>query len=288
MSLVPATFYSEIPLLSDVRESFLTEKKPTYEACFNPSVLDRVLEELEVFSVEFDPPETAERGAYSWRGGPFSFSDAMAYYCLIRRVKPATVFFGRIICLHPYPSDFLSQIPSVAEIIAVKAETVLSDALNAIMRHGDILLIDSTYTVKHGSDCLHIYLQLLPELRSNLTIYAHDIYLPATMPLADFITRNISWTEQYLLGEQQYHHAVWFKLAQAAQQAETRCLHAWALQRGRCLVLVRAEGPRVSPGRASDQNSLESAARCTDDPARSVDSAAARRRITLRSSALQR
>jgi hypothetical protein len=218
VSLVPANFYSEIPLLSEVKQSFSDRRNPAYDTCFQPAVLERVLGELSLFSAEFDPPTTADRGIYSWRGGQFSFSDAMAYYCMVRRNKPATILeigsgwstlvadlalrangAGRIICLEPYPTDFLKQIPSVAEIIQTKAQDVPIETFNSILRDGDILFIDSTHTVKHGSDCLHIYLQILPKLGSSLTIHAHDIYLPATMPLDHFTMRNLSWTEQYLL-----------------------------------------------------------------------------------------
>jgi hypothetical protein len=218
VSLVPANFYSEVPLLSEVKQSFSEETKHTYSACFDPAILERVLEELYPFSFEFDPPETANRGTYSWRGGQFSFSDAMAYYCMVRRNKPATILeigsgwstlvadqalrangSGRIICLEPYPPEFLDGIPSVAEIIKTKAQHVSADVFNSLLQDGDILFIDSTHTVKHGSDCLHIYLQILPKIIRNLLIHAHDIYLPATMPLDHLVTRNISWTEQYLL-----------------------------------------------------------------------------------------
>jgi hypothetical protein len=196
----------------------LEKPRQAYTACFQPSVLERTLEELRPFSVEFDPPKTASRGIYSWAGGQFSFSDAMAYYCMVRRNRPATILeigsgwstlvadlalrangTGRIICLEPYPTDFLKRIPSVAEIMPTKAQEVPAETFNSVLRDGDILFIDSTHTVKHGSDCLHLYLKILPQLSWNLTIHAHDIYLPATMPLDHFTSCNLSWTEQYLL-----------------------------------------------------------------------------------------
>ena len=218
VSIVPANFYSEVPLLSDVRTSFSNGNLPDYQGCFDADTLRRTLEELQVYSGEFDPPVTAERGSFSWRGGQFSYSDAMAYYCMLRRVKPKTVLEigsgwstlvadlalrangnGRIICIEPYPSDFLPTIPSVVEILESKAQDVDADYFNAVLSDGDVLFIDSTHTVKHGSDCLHIYLQVMPRLLRHLTIHAHDIYLPRPMPLEHFLVHNINWTEQYLL-----------------------------------------------------------------------------------------
>jgi hypothetical protein len=218
VTLVPANFYSEVPLLSDVRTSFSNGNAPVYDCCFDPDIMRRNLDELQAYSGEFDPPVTAEPGSFSWKGGQFSYSDAMAYYCMLRRVKPKTVFEigsgwstlvadmalrvnggGRIICIEPYPTDFLRAIPSVVEVLEKKAQDVSVDYFNAVLCDGDVLFIDSTHTVKHGSDCLHIYLQVMPRLLRHLTIHAHDIYLPGTMPLEHFLVHNLSWTEQYLL-----------------------------------------------------------------------------------------
>ncbi len=218
VSIVPANFHSEVPLLSEVRASFSDDNAPAYHGCFDADILRRTLGELQAYSGEFDPPVTAERGTYSWKGGPFSYSDAMAYYCMLRRVKPKTVLEigsgwstlvadlalqanggGRIICIEPYPRVFLRAIPSIAEIVQSKAQDIGAGYFNRVLCDGDVLFIDSTHTVKHGSDCLHIYLQVMPCLLRHLTIHAHDIYLPLAMPLEHFLVHNINWTEQYLL-----------------------------------------------------------------------------------------
>jgi hypothetical protein len=61
-----------------------------------------------------------------------------------------------------------------------------------------VLFIDSTHTVKTGGDCVHIYLRLLPALRREVLVHAHDIFLPHGMP-RDWLMRHYYWTEQYLL-----------------------------------------------------------------------------------------
>jgi len=218
VSIVPANFYSEVPLLSEVRASFSNGNASDYHGCFDADMLKWTLGELQVYSGEFDPPVTAEPGTFSWKGGQFSYSDAMAYYCMLRRVRPKTVLeigsgwstlvadlalrangSGRIICIEPSPNDFLRTTQSVVEILENKAQDIGPDYFNAVLSDGDVLFIDSTHTVKHGSDCLHIFLQVMPRLLRHLTIHAHDIYLPGPMPLEHFLVRNISWTEQYLL-----------------------------------------------------------------------------------------
>jgi hypothetical protein len=52
--------------------------------------------------------------------------------------------------------------------------------------------------VKAGSDCLHLYLRILPHLTSKVTVHAHDIYLPFPQPRRH-AEQQIYWTEQYLL-----------------------------------------------------------------------------------------
>jgi hypothetical protein len=74
-----------------------------------------------------------------------------------------------------------------------------SDFFNDNLKDGDVLFIDSTHTVKHDSDCLYIYLNVLPRLTVNLTIHAHDIFLPRTLPRNYLRDLHIYWTEQYLL-----------------------------------------------------------------------------------------
>ena len=64
---------------------------------------------------------------------------------------------------------------------------------------GDIFFIDSTHTVKSGSDCVHLYLRVLPKLRKALTCHAHDIFLPQTYPRSWVDKHLLFWNEQYLL-----------------------------------------------------------------------------------------
>src|SRR5262245_33883201 len=91
VTIVPCSFYSEIPSLEDIERSFELPA-PSYDLIFDDHVMKEGLAELHRFSPEFDPPRVAsEKGSYAWEGNPFSFSDAMAYYCMIRRYRPATI-----------------------------------------------------------------------------------------------------------------------------------------------------------------------------------------------------
>jgi hypothetical protein len=82
---------------------------------------------------------------------------------------------------------------------AVKAQQIHPEFLNDTLHDGDILFIDSTHTVKTGSDCLHIYLRLLPEIRRDIFVHAHDVHLPFGLPKEWLLNLQRFWTEQYLL-----------------------------------------------------------------------------------------
>src|SRR5437764_2047735 len=218
VTIIPCNFYSEIPSIEDIERSFDAPVQ-NFDLIFNDSGMKEALAELHRFSHEFDPPrEASGSGSFSWEGNPFSFSDAMAYYCMIRRYRPATIIevgagwstlvadlalkangTGEIICIEPFPPEFLRGIDSVKTLIERPVQEIPPAFVNASLRDGDVLFIDSTHTVKHGSDCLHLYLGILPQLTYDLMIHAHDIYLPRTLPKHLMLDRQIYWTEQYLL-----------------------------------------------------------------------------------------
>jgi Methyltransferase domain len=218
ITIIPCNYYSEIPSIEEIERSFNAPDQ-SFDLIFDDQRMREILAELHQFSHEFDPPrEASNAGSYAWEGNPFSFSDAMAYYCMIRRHRPATIVevgsgwstlvadmackangFGQIICIEPFPPEFLRGIGSVKTLIERPVQDISPGFFNDTLRDGDILFIDSTHTVKHGSDCLHLYLSVLPRLSRWVFIHAHDIHLPAPLPLNELRDRHVYWTEQYLL-----------------------------------------------------------------------------------------
>jgi len=105
---------------------------------------------------------------------------------------------GVVHCIEPFPREFLKRDDRIT-LHAVKAQDIRPEFLNDILRDNDILFIDSTHTVKTGSDCLHIYLRLLPEIRRNVFVQVHDVLLPFGLHKEWLLNQQIFWTEQYLL-----------------------------------------------------------------------------------------
>lgn len=218
----PATFYGTIPLVRDVEAAFEYREAAPFgpEEVFPVEELRGNLKELTAFSEDFEPPLEGNSDApqgYFWKNGMFSYSDAMSYYAMIRRVRPRTIVeigsgfsslvarealrrngAGRLVCIEPFPSKWLRRLPGI-ELIEKPAQAIPAAFFNETLADGDILFIDSTHTVKVGSDCLHLYLRVLPGLTRDLAIHVHDVFLPVGLPKTWALERHLHWTEQYLL-----------------------------------------------------------------------------------------
>ena len=143
--------------------------------------------------------------------------DAMSYYCIIRHYKPSRIVEigagnstlvanqaleinggGDLVLIEPFPPDYLEGLKTVSKTYKKIVQDFKLEELLSVVEEADILFIDSTHTVKVGSDCLVLYLKLLPEIRKQMLVHAHDIALPYAQPKAK-IKNHIYWTEQYLL-----------------------------------------------------------------------------------------
>ena len=224
LNIEPARFYSQLPTVHDIESSF--EFSPDfagtgpYDSIFEHDQLERELEIFTLYSGDFAPPlesPTDTPSTYFWNNPAFSYSDAMSYWAAIRRYQPKTVVeigsgfsslvardalakngHGDLVLIEPYPMEWLGDALPDASIIERTIQSFDEAELSALLSDGDILFIDSTHTVKIGSDCLAIYLRLLPSIDSDIHVHVHDINLPFPIPKAR-AHQNIHWAEQYLL-----------------------------------------------------------------------------------------
>jgi hypothetical protein len=63
----------------------------------------------------------------------------------------------------------------------------------------DLLVVDTTHTVKTGGDVNHVVLDILPLLRPGVLVHFHDIFLPWEYPRKWAEDYGLYWAEQYLL-----------------------------------------------------------------------------------------
>ncbi|RVT95916.1 class I SAM-dependent methyltransferase [Rhodovarius crocodyli] len=260
VTLTRSDFYSEIPTIEDLEQSASRARPLKLDGLFPaPAIMRAFLTELDGYAADFRPPMVSDDPhRFAWQNGSFTFSDALAYYAMIRRYRPRTVLElgsgmstlvamealkangeGRLICVEPFPSDMLRMLPGIT-LMTHKAQELDDDFLNRHLTAGDILFIDTTHTVRHESDCLHIYLRLLPKLTCATYVHAHDIFLPDGLPLHLMRDHQIFWNEQYLL------------YALLLENPDTRILYgsAWHTRHNRQGLEAFMRG-RFAPGGAS-------------------------------------
>jgi len=224
INIVPANFYSDIPLIDDIQNSF--EYRSPKAEIYNSRVFDQntirdFIDTISVYSNEFSPPEDGDRDnpdGFFWQNPAFSYSDAMSYYCVLRHFKPNHILeigsgfstliadqaikknkTGKITLIEPFPKDFLKRLESVDTIIESCVQNIPVPELVPLVESADIWFIDSTHTVKIGSDCLYIYLKIMPEIAKDIIVHTHDVMLPFGRPKAPALNHHVYWTEQYLL-----------------------------------------------------------------------------------------
>ena len=224
VNIVPANFYSDIPLIDEIENSF--EYRPGKDDLYNFGLFDAdrmagFIAEISTYASEFSPPRDAppeDIYEFYWKNPAFSYSDAMAYYCIVRHLRPRKIIeigsgystivanqalekngSGTLILIEPYPKTFLYELSCVERLVTSLIQDVPLEEFLSLLDSADMLFIDSTHTVKIGSDCLYIYLIVMPRIQKDMIIHSHDIHLPFGMPKKQALEKHIYWTEQYLL-----------------------------------------------------------------------------------------
>lgn len=122
---------------------------------------------LYCFIRSFGPARVVEVG-----GGVSSAVMALAAAANVRDGKPGT----EITSIEPFPSAKLIDLPGV-RVIPDLCQAVSRDVFDEIQA-GDLLFIDSSHSVKTGSEVHRLYLEVIPALPEHVFVHVHDIYLP--------------------------------------------------------------------------------------------------------------
>lgn len=218
--LLPADFNSPAPLLSELDQTF-EGAAPLYDGIFDLAEIRALLTAMAPFAPEFDPPQSGDEQTateFFWRNTHFSFTDAVAYYAMVRHRRPLRIVeigsgsstlvadaairqngMGEIICIDPHIRPSIARLDSVTQTIKRPVQEMPIVKMQELLATADILFIDSTHTVKIGSDCVYLYLVLLPAIAKKLLVHSHDVFLPFGMPVHWAKERQHYWNEQYLL-----------------------------------------------------------------------------------------
>ncbi len=222
--VVLKTFYSPIPELDKLPEGWWDRvaELPGIDLGLDRQVAF-LAERLAGPMAEFDPPRAPTEDAFRYRTDNPSYShmDAAVLYAMVRALKPARIMeLGsghstlvtaeavrrnaaegapcRLEVFDPYPGVVTEELPGLAALRRTPAQELPHAAFEDLAA-GDVLFVDTTHTVKTGSDVNFVVLDVLPRLAPGVVVHVHDIFLPFEYPRGFAEAFGLYWTEQYLL-----------------------------------------------------------------------------------------
>lgn len=160
----------------------------------------------------YDPQNAIK---FDIQNGYFGSPDADVLFCMIRKYQPKTVIEigcgnstkviraaldlneekGELLSIDPNPRIDIEHIPD--QIFKKEVES-LNLSFFSRLRENDLLFIDSSHTVKTGTDVIFLLLKVLPVLSPGVIVHIHDIFLPYEYP-ESWVKKGWGWNEQYLL-----------------------------------------------------------------------------------------
>lgn len=105
-----------------------------------------------------------------------------------------------VVCVDPYPTSFLREASRAGSItlIARPAQDVELEVLTGL-GDGGMLFVDSTHTVKPGSEVNRIIFEALPRLPAGSWVHFHDILWPYDHRRNVLVDDLFFWNESVLL-----------------------------------------------------------------------------------------
>jgi len=158
------------------------------EECYTPSVRER-LAAFDVYAhaatengeVGYGPVEAAFLYAFILTHRPprvVQVGAGVSTAVILRAAQDAG-YAIQVTCVDPFPTSYLAS-SAAAKKIRLLAEPAQEVDLGVLTEpgEGDVLFVDSTHTVKVGSEVNRIVLEVLPRLRPGTFVHFHDIYFP--------------------------------------------------------------------------------------------------------------
>lgn len=205
----PIHYYEPLPDFREITPEQIQRRRNYSAIDFRWDDQLRLLRELESYAGELADVDI--------NNDYFSGLDAVVYYSLIRHLKPRRVIeigggystriankalaanqSGRLTCIEPYPEDRLNGSQFSVQLITKRVEEIEVSFFEGLDAN-DILFIDSSHTVKFGSDVCYEFLEILPALKRGVWVHVHDIFFPHDYPAEWLLKRRLALNEQYLL-----------------------------------------------------------------------------------------
>jgi hypothetical protein len=152
--------------------------------------------------------------------GGYGLIEAEFLYCFIRKNRPRKIlqvgcgvstavilraardvgYQPEIVCVEPFPTEFLSGLSAAGEIKLILEKAQKADIAQLVdLKENDLFFVDSTHTVKAGSEVNRIILDILPRLGPGIWVHFHDIYFPFDYGRALLTEDLFFWSESTLL-----------------------------------------------------------------------------------------
>jgi hypothetical protein len=201
--VLPRHFYSQIPDLAALRRSSSWRAPASMTGVRGTDIA----EQLGKLQNWLAPLQAQRQGAELYResikengsDGGYGEIEAIVLHAFVATQKPRVIvqvgcgvstaivlaassaagYAPKIICVEPYPTDFLVRSEQQGRITLIRkpAQDVdISTFQEASV--GDLLFIDSTHTVKVGSEVNRLILEVLPRVSAGAYVHFHDIYFP--------------------------------------------------------------------------------------------------------------
>jgi hypothetical protein len=223
LQIILKTYYSPIPDLRALPAATWSQPDPMRGIEFDLDAQLAFLEqELAVSLQEFAPDETVgEIHRYDRDNPSYPLPDARLLFALVRGRSPRSIVelgsgqtsrviaqavrmnvaFGQACsyrAFDPFPTAIDEDLPGLTELVRLDAQAI-PEGVFSDLKSGDMLIVDTTHTVKVGSEVNRIVLRLLPLLASGVLVHFHDISLPYEYPRYLLEDYGLYWSEQYLL-----------------------------------------------------------------------------------------
>ncbi len=227
--ILPRHFYSEIPDIHALRNSS-EWKKPRSLFGIQGSDIEAQVAWADQCTVSFRANLKGleiHKAAVRMNGSDEGYGEVEAdfLYCFVRSHHPAQIvqigcgvstaicllaakdegFSPKIICIEPYPTEFLRRESQAGriELVAKKVEEVGSEC-SSWLRAGGLFFVDSSHTLAPAGEVNLIVFEMLPRLAPGTYIHFHDIhfpydYSPDTLSTALFFQNETALLYAFLL-----------------------------------------------------------------------------------------
>ena len=217
----PIHYYEPLPDFRSITREQINRRREYGSLNFNWDAQLKLLNQLTPFAEELRDLDGSSPNGFDFRNGYFGGFDSVVYYCVIRHLKPRRIIEvgggystriaqlalarnrthgseGKLICIEPNPEPRLPYAQSGFDLIQKPVQEVKLDLFSSLEAN-DILFIDSTHTVKFGSDVCYEFLDILPSLSPEVWVHVHDIFFPYDYPPEWLLEKRLALNEQYLL-----------------------------------------------------------------------------------------